>query len=97
MKITGLIWYLGMGCLAHWLWIGSHVDPSDVFTYVCLLLGPLMVLVWLLMKAAWWLLVVVALVVLGGFAVIFGDNVATWNRMRKRRRELDKSRRRVSL
>lgn len=48
-----LLVYFGFGALAHWLWIGSHVDPTDIFTYVCLLLGPLMCLVWVFAKALW--------------------------------------------
>lgn len=54
--LTRILFYLGMGALAHWLWLGSHFDPNDVFTWVCLLLGPLMVFVWVVKLAAWWVL-----------------------------------------
>lgn len=63
-----LIVYFGFGALAHWLWIGSHVDPTDIFTYVCLLLGPLMCLVWVFAKA-FWVGIVMFLVTVVGFVV----------------------------
>lgn len=51
--IIRLLSYFGFGALAHWLWIGSLVDPTDIFTYVCLLLGPIMCFVWVFAKAFW--------------------------------------------
>ena len=45
-----------MGALAHWLWIGDHFDPHNVLAWVFLLLGPLMVFVWAVVKTGWWML-----------------------------------------
>lgn len=64
MRIVYLAWYFGFGCLAHWLWIGSHVDPYDMFTWVCLLLGPIMCIAWLIVHALLWILVLLAVSVL---------------------------------
>ncbi len=85
--IFRLAWYFGMGALAHWLWIGAHVDPTDIFTYVCFLLGPIMCLAWLVAKMFW---LGVALIVLGVVGMyVFADHIdrliLRWRRWRKRR------------
>lgn len=34
--LTTLVFYLGMGALTHWLWLGEHLDPSNVFGWACI-------------------------------------------------------------
>jgi hypothetical protein len=80
--IFRLCWYFGLGALAHWLWIGSHVDVSDIFTWVCILLGPLMVLAWLFVKAFWLFLV---LILMGIIAFIVWVGVDDFKRRRRRK------------
>lgn len=76
--------WLGMGMLAHWLWIGSHIDVADAFDWACLLIGPPMVLGWLVMKSLWWFLLAVVVGVLGVCAWIGYDEFSRWRRRRLR-------------
>lgn len=92
-----LIWYFGMGSLAHYLWIGSHVDLSDIFTYVCLLLGPIMVLVWAFSKAFWAALGLMLIAFVVGVGWYYYDKLMAWNRRRKRLGVIAEAKRRGNL
>lgn len=89
--------YFGMGALAHWLWIGATVDPSDIFTWICFLLGPFMVLAWLIMKAAWWTLVGVMLCGAVFACAFFYGFIESWYRTRKRRAVLTEAKRKGNM
>lgn len=84
-----LISYAGLGFLAHWLWIGATIDPTNTFTWVCLLLGPLMCLAWVISKMFWLGIAAIVLGVLFGIAVLFADELDGWiNRMKRRKKKL---------
>jgi len=83
-----IAFYFGMGALAHWLWIGSHVDPDNIFTWVCFLLGPVMVMAWLFVKMLWLFVVLLLLAgAIGLFWYVY-DEV----KRRKRRSDIIKNR-----
>lgn len=85
-KYIYFIWYLGMGALAHWLWVGPHADFADMFTHACLLLGPFMVTAWLVMKAFWWVLLAMAVVSGLGLAWLIYGVISDFLRRRRRNR-----------
>jgi hypothetical protein len=80
--------YIGMGFLAHWLWLGSHIDPDDAFSWACLLLGPIMVFVWLAVKGVWLALCGVLIIVGVIFLWVQIDEIG--RRWRRRRLPLRK-------
>lgn len=92
-----LIWYFGMGALAHYLWIGSHVDLSDIFTYVCLLLGPVLVLVWAFSKAFWAALGLMLIALVVCIVWYYYEKIMVWKRRRERLAVIAEAKRRGNV
>lgn len=67
--------YFGMGFLALWLWIGNTVDliHGGAFPWVCLLLGPFMVLLWSVIKVSYVLLTFMVLSLVGAALFLVYD------------------------